>query len=127
MGMSLSLSMIPTLDNKMISIIGINNSETGTVIFGSKIYGIDNSMGVQGLDSFKNILYPIPCSSAIYLSHPDKVANVAFYNVNGILVKQVKDIYLTGVNVENLSEGFYIVRLTDFEGNISSHKIMVAR
>ena len=74
-------------------------------------------------------VYPNPASRALYVDcrmYNGVKANISLFNIRGELVKSV---YLDGdyddpqkINIDNLSDGLYLLLMKDLKGNILENK-----
>jgi hypothetical protein len=94
----------------------------------TKIWGGDNAQDTWGLLSTYNFnltivkIYPIPVQEKLFITNiTDEDVDIAVYNVTGQEVRlPIKSNYL---DVENLSNGVYFLRITDHE-NVSTFKFI---
>jgi hypothetical protein len=94
----------------------------------TKIWGGDNAQDTWGLLSTYNFnltivkVYPIPVQEKLFITNiTDEDVDIAVYNVTGQEVRlPIKSNYL---DVENLSNGVYFLRITDHE-NVSTFKFI---
>jgi hypothetical protein len=110
---NLYLSEISGLQNKIIgsgSVYSLNNLST------SDFNKID-----------KVIMYPNPAKSFINIdSISAPIIEATIVNMNGVLLKKEIAKNITKIDVDKLPAGIYIVNLTDFNNQKSTHKITVS-
>ncbi|HEY0092282.1 MAG TPA: T9SS type A sorting domain-containing protein, partial [Flavobacterium sp.] len=119
------ISEIEGAENKLIAKLGYDSAESGPMVLGSKVFGIDNTMATAEFVADEIILYPNPAASVINISHTNGIAKAEIYTMTGTLAKQFNDKFSSGMNVEDLADGFYILRLIDNSGGSSSHKVTI--
>ena len=115
---SLQLNEISGLPTK---IIGFTSYPIGRFVF---------SVGNLSTSDFnKNdnvIMYPNPAKSFINInSISTPIIEATIYNINGIVVKKEIAPNITKIDVDELPMGIYIVNLTDFNNQKSTHKITI--
>lgn len=118
---TLIINEISGLQNK---IIGANYNP----LYGDSgfVYALNNLSTSDFNKIDKVIMYPIPAKSFINInSISAPIKEAAIYNTNGIVVKKENAQNITKIDVEKLPTGIYIVNLTDFNNQKSTHKITV--
>ncbi|GLR19818.1 T9SS type A sorting domain-containing protein [Portibacter lacus] len=74
------------------------------------------------------LFYPNPVSQRLYVQNlrNSNLHQVNIYNLNGQLVKQIRNIdhNILEINTSNFANGTYILSLIDTRGNVSSQKFM---
>jgi len=118
---NLIFSTISGSQNKLIG-ANFNHSYGNT--------GFVFSLGNLSISDFtKNprvVIAPNPAKSFIYLnSLSSPIIEATIYNMNGILVKKETAQNITKIDVDKLPTGIYIVNLTDFNNQKSTHKITI--
>jgi choice-of-anchor B domain-containing protein len=98
----------------------ISDMQTGLYLFE---VNYDNPLGTDVLVNNKNAIYPNPCSDVLNLNLTNK-SQVNLYDIQGNKVFNVSDVYNIQLNTNFLSNGIYILKLTD-ETGVSTHKISV--
>lgn len=76
------------------------------------------ALGITGINRFNVTVYPNPANSILNIQYPsDKISTVTVLSVDG---KQVLSLGKTNqVDVSELSNGSYILKVTDTDGNIA--------
>lgn len=119
----LYLNEIPGLDTKLI---GSAYPDLNNNVAFSKVYSLE-TLGTTSFNKKTNIfIAPNPANSYLNinsLSSPIKEA--AIYTMTGALVKKETAQIITKIDVEKLPTGIYIVNLTDFNNQKSTHKITI--
>ncbi|GAA0871608.1 S8 family peptidase [Gangjinia marincola] len=94
----------------------------------------ENTMGslLLSTTSFENsvndiIIFPNPSLSQNYLTvlNTDALANANIYDATGKLIKQIYHLNSNRIDISNISDGMYILHLTEVSGNTSTHKIII--
>ena len=98
----------------------ISDMQTGLYLFE---VNYDNPLGIDVLVNNKNAIYPNPCSDVLNLNLTNK-SQVNLYDIQGNKVFNASDVYNIQLNTNFLSNGIYILKLTD-ETGVSTHKISV--
>ena len=98
----------------------ISDMQTGLYLFE---VNYDNPLGTDVLVNNKIAIYPNPCSDVLNLNLTNK-SQVNLYDIQGNKVFNASDVYNIQLNTNFLSNGIYILKLTD-ETGVSTHKISV--
>lgn len=98
----------------------ISDMQTGLYLFE---VNYDNPLGTDVLVNNKNAIFPNPCSDVLNLNLTNK-SQVNLYDIQGNKVFNASDVYNIQLNTNFLSNGIYILKLTD-ETGVSTHKISV--
>jgi hypothetical protein len=71
-------------------------------------------------------IYPVPASDYIYISDADRLIQVAILDVLGKEIKSVADRQsgLLQIDISDLKQGVYFLRLTDIYGNVSARTLL---
>ena len=120
----LLLNELSDLKNKLIGYTynPFNNS------YSSKVYSLENLKTYGFNEKQKVIIAPNPAKSFLNInSLSSPIKEVTIYNLSGTLVKRETAQNITKINIEKLPIGIYIVNLTDFNNQKSTHKITVLR
>lgn len=118
-----SFSEIIGLENKFIALTGVGFLNRST-----EIYNLDGSLNEINFKRNKINVFPNPAKCFLNinsLASPIKEATI--YNMTGALVKREKAQNITIIGIEKLPKGIYVVNLTDFNNQKSTHKITVLR
>ncbi len=119
---NLQINEINGLSNKIISYSGSGQWNTG-----GSVYSLNNLSTSDFNKNAKVIMYPIPAKSFINInSISAPIIEATVYNMNGALVKKEIAQNITKIAVDKLPTGIYIVNLTDFNNQKSTHKITVS-
>ncbi|SKC08729.1 T9SS type A sorting domain-containing protein [Dyadobacter psychrophilus] len=91
---------------------------------GTSAYSRVRSVKFEGVATY---MYPNPVSEELIIKAADwtKVANVQIIAANGKAIYQSSGKPSPNVNVKNLLNGIYLVRLTNTNGSETTHKIVV--
>ncbi|WP_432672063.1 alpha-amylase family glycosyl hydrolase [Flavobacterium sp. SM2513] len=92
---------------------------------GFKVYGNKQALLSQpGFEKTKVVLQPNPTSGTFFINTATK--NVAVYNVTGQLVKEFNGSFDSSYSysIDGLSQGIYLVKITDENNNQSSMKLI---
>lgn len=120
----LLLNELSDLKNKLMGYTynPFNNS------YSSKVYSLENLKTYDFNEKQKVIIAPNPAKSFLNInSLSSPIKEVTIYNMSGALVKRETAQNSTKINIEKLPIGIYIVNLTDFNNQKSTHKITVLR
>lgn len=120
--LGLYLNEIQGLNNKLIGYtIDFNYaSETG------KVYSLE-TLGVRDFNKNEKVfISPNPAKSFLNInSLSTPIIEAKIYNINGALVKIETSQNITKIGIDKLPTGIYIVNLTDFNNQKSTHKITI--
>ena len=121
--LGLYLNEIQGLNNKLIGYtIDFNYaSETG------KVYSLE-TLGVRDFNKNEKVfITPNPAKSFLNINATYfPVIEATIYNLNGALVKRETSQNITKIDIDKLPTGIYIVNLTDFNNQKSTHKIIIS-
>lgn len=92
-----------------------------------KVYSIE-TLGVLDFNKKDKIfISPNPANSFLHInSISTSIIEATIYNLNGALVKKETSQNITKIDIDRLPIGIYIVNLTDFSNQKSSHKIIIS-
>ncbi|WP_298221385.1 T9SS type A sorting domain-containing protein [Flavobacterium sp.] len=78
-------------------------------------------------NSFSEVLLsPNPADSILDIQAKSPIAEIAIYDLKGILIQIIQATDIKQVSVGELPPGIYLARIKDFSGAISQQKILVA-
>ncbi len=119
---NLKINEINGLPNKIISY-----SSSGQWFTSGGVYSLGN-LSTSDFNKIDEVtMYPNPAKSFINInSFSAPIIEATIYNMNGILVKKETAQNITKIDVDKLPTGIYIVNLTDFNNQKSTHKITVS-
>lgn len=106
-------------EDKMIGLMYITNS----TYFGS-VYGL-NALSVDQFADNQQLLYPNPADNLLHIKADAPIATIEIYNPFGKLVRKA-DGFLTEIATADLSNGLYLIKITDSNHKTTSHKILIA-
>ena len=92
---------------------------------GFRVYGNKEALLSQpSFDTTKVVMQPNPTSGTFFINTATK--NVAVYNVTGQLVKEFNGSFESSYSysIDGLSQGIYLVKITDKNNNQSSMKLI---
>jgi hypothetical protein len=119
----LYISQIQGLQNKLI---GYNYDFNNDTYIG-KVYSIGNLGTLDYNKNDKVFISPNPAKSFFNInSLSTSVIEATIYNMNGTLVKRETSQNITKIDIDKLPTGIYIVNLTDFNNQKSTHKITIS-
>jgi Secretion system C-terminal sorting domain len=83
-------------------------------------------LGDEGLElNNQNTIYPNPASSQIQITS-NELQSASFYSIDGALVAEGYEVSKTQpLNIDFLSKGMYVVKLTNALGEVSKQRIVV--
>lgn len=95
-------------------------------VYIDNIYFHKNTLGVDDINKNKASVsfYPNPVKDQLFVKSAAKVSSLEIYNVNGSLVKNVKNVSENAVNVSDLSKGIYMVKVLFEDKTSTSQKIV---
>ncbi len=118
----LYVSKIQGLKNKLI---GYNYAFFNNTYIG-KVYSIETLGTLDNSINDKVVMAPNPAKSFININSLSiPIIEATIYNMNGIIVKKEIAQNITKIDINQLPAGIYIVNLTDFNNQKSTHKITV--
>lgn len=118
----LYMSKIQGLKNKLI---GYNNDFFNDSYIG-KVYSLETLGKLDYKKIDKDFISPNPAKSFLnIISLSSTIIEAEIYNMNGILVKRKTSQNITKIDIDELPTGIYIVNLTDFNNQKSTHKITI--
>jgi hypothetical protein len=85
---------------------------------------LSSTTAVEELIEEELIVYPNPTSGLIYLKHPFIAEKVEIYSLNGQQLLSFSDGELNTLNIENLVDGIYVLKVKYGEGRIAVHRIL---
>ena len=91
----------------------------------------DKYSNISSLKAIK--IYPNPASNALYIASNNydlKNTNIAIYNLNGQLIRDVKfetDNAVQKIDLNGLSSGLYLLRMVDDQGKLLTTKRIVIK
>lgn len=120
--LGLYLNEIQGLQNKLI---GYNYDFNNDTYIG-KVYSIGNLGTLDYNKNDKVFISPNPAKSFLNINTTNAtIIEVTIYNMNGALVKKETSQNITKIDIDKLPTGIYIVNLTDFNNQKSTHKITI--
>lgn len=121
---NLQLNEIKGLANKLTGYQGYTGSNVDAP---TNVYSIGNLSTSDFNKNTKVVLAPIPAKSFININtFSVPIIETKIYDMNGALVKKENAQNITKIDVDKLPAGIYIVNLTDFNNQKSTHKITVS-
>jgi hypothetical protein len=122
---NLRLNEINGLANK---IFGTSFSYDRYVTSQGLVYSIGNLSTPKFGKKDTVIITPNPAKSFIDVNDlKSPITKVTIYNINGTIVKRENGTFLTKIFIDELPTGIYIVNLTDFKNQKTTHKITISR
>jgi hypothetical protein len=122
-------------DSKMEKIYHFShvNPASGNNYYRLKMIDRDGTFeysGIRSIEMGKNFIniYPNPVAEMLIIeTNPAELTRVQLYNTSGIPVFDSGDMVKQQIDVRNLSNGIYMVRLSHINGSFETHKIMVVK
>ena len=123
------------IDDAWVPVFGTDYDITGIVSYSFDLYRlyprdindvIESSVETNKIEGLS--IYPNPVSNGVvYISANSDFASVNIYNMVGQQVYKTENIdkNQTSINVSNLSQGVYILKIETINGKINTHKITV--
>lgn len=89
-------------------------------------YGTEESLEVKNVAAREFTMYPNPVTETLKIESESKIDRIDFYNINGAIVLTHTPIKSrkTVVNVSGLSNGFYLVKITNASGVFTVKKLI---
>lgn len=110
------------LPNAIIADLAGNDRIYNTVIdMGAYEYGASPVASIKKIDAINFTMYPNPVSKMLTIQTKRPLKNVIIYNLQG---KKVSTTNTKKVNVNNLSNGIYILKITTKTGKIGIQKFI---
>ncbi|WP_310559961.1 T9SS type A sorting domain-containing protein [Flavobacterium sp.] len=121
---NLQINEINGLPNKIIGYYSSGGQNPSTI---GLVYSLNN-LSTSNFNKIDNVtMYPNPAKSFINInSFSAPIIEATVYNMNGVLVKKENAQNITKIAVDKLPAGIYIVNLSDFNNQKSTHKITVS-
>ena len=120
---NLQLNEITGLANKLTGYQGYTGTNVDSP---THVFSVGNLSTSDFNKIDKVVIYPNPTKSFINInSFSVPVIEASIYNMNGALVKKETAQNITKIAVDKLPMGIYIVNLTDFNNQKSTHKITI--
>jgi hypothetical protein len=69
-------------------------------------------------------IYPNPANNTLYVSHPSGCKLVEFFNIAGTNVKQVQNVINNSINISDLQQGVYFVKITSNKNEVEVQKVI---
>jgi hypothetical protein len=121
---NLKINEIKGLANKLTGYQGYTGTNVDSP---TNVYSLGNLSTSDFNKKDKVVIAPNPAKSFINInSFSVPIIEAKIYNMNGILVKKESAQNITKIEVNQLQTGIYIVNLTDFNNQKSTHKITVS-
>lgn len=118
----LYISQIQGLQNKLIGY----NYDYGNDSYIGKVYSLGNLGTLDYNKNAKVFISPNPAKSFLNINSIfTSIIEATIYNMNGALVKKETSQNITKIDIDKLPTGIYIVNLTDFANQKSTHKITI--
>jgi len=90
---------------------------------------IDSSLGVESNDISQFIIYPNPTKSEIIIKKSNKnyPTEVTLFDLSGkqLLHQKVENKTENSIKTDNLSQGFYFVKIKNDQGHLSTHRLII--
>ncbi|GAB4021097.1 hypothetical protein GCM10028773_28580 [Spirosoma koreense] len=109
-----------------------NESITSAIYYRLKVTDNNNAISYSpiqriGIESFATAvqLYPNPVSTTLEIR--GEVQQVRIYSVLGACVYDSDSLASNTIDVQQLATGLYVVHITQKDGSVSSHKVLVQR
>ncbi|MGI6718741.1 MAG: M14 family zinc carboxypeptidase [Bacteroidales bacterium] len=84
--------------------------------FGSDTYTAEDIISVSlGVNDINNnlVVYPNPANNYVYITSDDIISKVEVLDVAGkVIIREDKNSKTVNINIENLNDGFYLIRAT---------------
>lgn len=71
--------------------------------------------------------YPNPASNRIVISSDELVKQVTLHAVSGAKVFESQEHFHNGIDVSKLSQGMYLMSIVQFNGTVSTQKVLIVR
>jgi hypothetical protein len=103
----------------------LNTVDYGTITLSALTN--EGSTAIRNTEVSNLSVYPNPANNQLTISSELELSSISIVDITGRVVNSISSINsnYTVLNVNNLTEGIYIVKVTDVEGNSSSQKIRV--
>lgn len=108
----------------MVSGFPINGNKMGTITFTYK----SSTLSVEEVNALGTIkIFPNPSQGNVTISNALSIETVEIYNILGSLVKSVKveNTPKIELDLNDLSQGMYLVKLKDISGNTKTQKLIL--
>jgi len=106
-------------------LIGLKYIEN--VMYFASVYGL-NALAVKSQhDEQQCVVYPNPVDNTLYINANEIITDVEIYNQLGMLVRKVSSFSIVELSTLDLSEGMYLIKITDRFNKKSTQKIVVSR
>ncbi|WP_159469788.1 Ig-like domain-containing protein [Dyadobacter sp. 3J3] len=92
-------------------------------------YSRIQSIKFDGLNSAAVSVYPNPSSDKVFIQDMDlaQVKQVSIVDMNGRALFSSDKVSADGINVSKFNPGTYILHITNVNGTVSNHKIVIAK
>ncbi len=107
------------IENDTLNIITLS---TNNGIKLDKFFRSTTATKVVDQSRFK--VYPNPANNTLYVSHPSGCKLVEFINIAGTSVKQVQNVDNNSINISDLQQGIYFVKITTNKDEVKVQKII---
>ena len=111
---------------------GVNNADTlktrnYTMQWGTNrvIVDFDLLIGVASIAAVEGMIsvYPVPAKQTITVRASDAVSSIEILNILGAPVKMIKPVTSNVININDLTKGVYLIRITTVSGQVSIIRI----
>ena len=105
--------------------ISVEATNTSTGCKGSSYVTILANVGINDVDGANINIFPNPATNVINVESSNEVSNIVVYNTVGQRVISIDN--ANRIDVSNLSNGTYAMRITLADGNIITRKFVVTK
>ena len=70
-------------------------------------------------------IFPNPAESQLYITQNEKIRAIDIFDMNGRSVKSINQSF-NSIDISDLHNGFYILRIEDLSGKFNTHKLIVS-
>lgn len=70
-------------------------------------------------------IFPNPAESHLYITQHEKIRAIDIFDMNGRSVKSINESF-NSIDISDLHNGFYILRIVDLSGKFNTHKLIVS-
>lgn len=115
------------LPTKLVIHYNLPNVMTNESNYHSGVFTIDPTLTENGFQNVNTVsVTPNPAKSVISITSGTFVTNAILYDVLGKEIQQLQSTNLQTINVDNLTSGMYLLKLSDANQKQSVYKIMVS-
>ncbi|NHM06668.1 T9SS type A sorting domain-containing protein [Flavobacterium sp. CYK-4] len=107
---------------EQISDVFLNGGQKYWKVYLNTLSGLaNNTFELVGNDV---VVYPNPVTDSFKISHPEAIQAIDIYDLKGAMVKTVSTDFQQAIDVSDLPQGLYLLRVKPISGDVSFAKVV---